>query len=173
MRAMTANFHGTVLFGVRVGEHVFVALKPIVEAMGLNWPGQEQRVKREPVLSEGICLIHIPSAGGLQQTLGLRLDLIPGWLFTISTLRVRESIRDKINLYKRECYKVLARHFLAMSPETEDDRRKIEAHMRSISNEIRLTWGTRAAQQYWEHSGLPMTPAMYDAQRQGDLFDSR
>lgn len=45
--------------------------------------------------------------------IGLNLDLIPGWLFTISALRIKsQTIRNKVILYQRECYKVLSQHFL-------------------------------------------------------------
>ncbi len=77
-KIVTVNFRGAELYGFQSGTLVFVALKPIVEAMGLNWSGQEQRVKRDPILSEGICVMHIPfGRGGGQNTICLRLDLGP------------------------------------------------------------------------------------------------
>src|SRR5699024_10856984 len=96
---MTANFHGAVLYGVRIGDVVFVALKPIVEAMGLEWSAQYRRVQRDPVLKEGIAIMATPSVRGHQDGVGLRLDLVHGWLFTISALRIKSrEIRDKVVL---------------------------------------------------------------------------
>ncbi len=84
-KIITVNFRGDELFGFEADDGVFVALKPIVESMGLNWSGQEQRVKRDPILSEGICVMHIPfGRGGGQDTLCLKFDLVNGWLFTHS-----------------------------------------------------------------------------------------
>ncbi|HSH78961.1 MAG TPA: phage antirepressor N-terminal domain-containing protein [Herpetosiphonaceae bacterium] len=37
--------------------------------------------------------------------------LLPGWLFGISTSRVREELQPKITQYRRECFKVLWRAF--------------------------------------------------------------
>jgi len=47
---MTVNFHGNALYGANQNGDVFVALKPIVEAMGLAWQSQLQRLKRDPIL---------------------------------------------------------------------------------------------------------------------------
>src|SRR2546423_461663 len=104
-RIMTVPFHGNELYAFQLGAIVFVAMKPIVRGMGLNWPGQEQRLKRDPILKEGICMMHMPSArGGSQETICLRLDLVHGWLFTIDSTRVRAKLRERVQLYQRECY---------------------------------------------------------------------
>ena len=46
---------------VQLGEdgEIYVALRPIVEALGLDWSGQLQRIKRDPVLSEEITTISV------------------------------------------------------------------------------------------------------------------
>ncbi|MBE2197426.1 MAG: hypothetical protein IAE79_02375 [Anaerolinea sp.] len=46
---------------VQLGEdgEIYVALRPIVDALGLDWSGQLQRIKRDPVLSEGITTISV------------------------------------------------------------------------------------------------------------------
>ena len=43
---------------------VFVALKPIVESIGMNWSGQNRRVKRDPILKEGIAMMATPFGRG-------------------------------------------------------------------------------------------------------------
>ncbi|MGV2104399.1 phage antirepressor N-terminal domain-containing protein [Rhizobium sp. 21-4511-3d] len=77
---------GDDLYGFENDDGTFVALKPIVESMGMDWNGQYQRVKRDPILSEGMCVMHIPfGRGGNQDAVCLKLDLVNGWLFTIDT----------------------------------------------------------------------------------------
>ncbi len=98
----TVNFHGNALYGAELKGDVFVALKPIVEGMGLAWQGQLQRVKRNPILREGITVMIIPTQQGPQNSIGLRLKLIAGWLFTISSLRITNTaVRAKIELFQR------------------------------------------------------------------------
>lgn len=64
---------------------VYVALKPICDSLGLAWASQFQRVKDDPVLSEGITTIVIPSPGGAQETTCLKLELVNGWLFKVDS----------------------------------------------------------------------------------------
>jgi hypothetical protein len=169
---LKADFHGTTLYGSRIGNVVFVALKPIVEAMGIAWHGQLERIKRDPILREGIRVTRIPSErGGSQQAVGLRLDLIHGWLLTISANRIKDgAIRAKVMLFQRECYQVLWRHFsgspAVVLPSPSQESRSIR-----LIHEARLTYGTRAAAQLWKLRGLPEVPAMEGALAQGDLFD--
>lgn len=169
--AMPVNFHGAVLYGSRMGEYVFVALKPIVEAMGLEWSSQLKRVKRDPVLSEGMAIMAIPSDGGSQEAMGLKLDLVAGWLFTISALRIKsEEVRAKVILFQRECYSVLADHFLG-----KKKRRAADPYDRlslQMVDAARLTFGVRAGVEVWFDRGLPRTPSMGEAFSQLDMFHS-
>lgn len=170
---MKADFHGAVLYGARIGDVVYVAMKPVVEAMGLAWHGQFERAKRDPILREGIRVTRIPSKrGGSQQGVVLRLDLVHGWLFTISSARIRdEVIQARVQLFQRECYAVLAKRFLRKG--REDDRYTHRQEMRSIHlvNAAIKIGGPRAGLQVWRARGLPVVPALNDANRQGDLFD--
>jgi hypothetical protein len=75
---MTVEFEGAVLYGFRLGGNTFVALKPIVDALGLDWEGQRQRIHRDPILSEGTFITKVPSAKGPQDTLCLVLDYLTG-----------------------------------------------------------------------------------------------
>lgn len=168
---LKADFHGATLYGSRVSNIVYVALKPIVEAMGLAWNAQLERIKRDPILKEGMRETRIPSArGGSQMAVGLRLDLIHGWLLTISTNHIKDgTLRAKVLLFQRECYQVLWRHFsgppIVLTSPNQESR-----SIRMI-HEARLAFGTRAAAQLWKLRGLPEVPAMEHALAQGDLFD--
>ncbi len=104
-------FHGDTLFAVQADNVIFVAIKAIAVRLGLAWHGQFERIKRDPVLVEGIRVMRIPSASGDQETTLLRFDLLNGWLFGIDTRRVKPELRDRIITYQRECYRVLFDHF--------------------------------------------------------------
>lgn len=178
---VTVDFHGDVLFAIEQDGEMFVALKPIVGGLGLDWSSQRHRLHRDPILAEGAVIMTIPSlAGGPQETLCLRLDLVNGWLFTIDDRRVRdEATREKVLTYKRECYRVLYDHFYGKARaqvEAESDEQIPEpardqaAKLRMVC-ETRLTWGNRAAQQMWFKQGLETVPAMFEPSQQPTLFD--
>jgi hypothetical protein len=169
---MTVNFHGTALYASKVKGTVFVALKPMAEAMGLAWQGQLERAKRHPTLREGISVMLIPTPQGPQNSVGLRLSFVPGWLFTISTMRIKSAeIRERVQLFQRECFDVLWEHFSGERKQEHGQSTEYERLSVSLVNEARLTFGIRAAAQIWEQRGLPRVPAMAELFKQGDLFD--
>ena len=160
-KMMTANFRGTELYGFDLNGIVVVALKPIVTAMGLAWSSQLQRVRRDPVLNEGVFIINIPfGRGGKQQQICLRIDLLHGWLFTVNSTRVKESLREQIQAYQRDCYRIL---FQAFSPDGErlaQQAQESESLRVRMVAETRQTFGALAAQQLWRKLDLPYVPAM-------------
>ena len=96
---------------------VYVAVRPICEALGVNWPSQWVRIKRDAILAEGVVVTTTPSDGGRQKTVCLPLEYLNGWLFGISERRVKPGILDKLLAYKRECYRVLFAHFYGAAVE--------------------------------------------------------
>lgn len=177
---ITVEFRSDTLFAVERDDGVFVAVKPISDTLGLKWSGQHERLNRDPVLSEGIRVIGMPSVGGTQETTCLRLEMVNGWLFGIDESRVKdEEIRQRVLAYKRECYGVLFKHFYGRG---YDERRKVfepaaEVNLdeplmnrRSLVTEARQTHSIQAARELWFKLGLPTTPSMYADARQGEFF---
>lgn len=102
------NFHGDALAVIERAGKYYVAMKPIVEALGLAWNKQYELIKRDAVLSEvGIPIAGIPSAGGLQEVFCLPLEFLNGWLFKLNANRYRGKRRGTIIAYQRECYLAL------------------------------------------------------------------
>lgn len=97
------NFHGDELATFEHEGRPVVALRPIVEALGLDWKAQYDKVHRDPVLAKGVVVTTIPSAGGPQATTALAVDLVPLFLAKISAKRVREEVRPKLIRYQIEC----------------------------------------------------------------------
>lgn len=177
---VAVDFRSDTLVAVERDDGVFVAIKPICETLGVNWNKQLERIKRDAVLSEGMTMMVIPSAGGTQETTLLRLDLVNGWLFTLDENRVRdEATRQRVLTYKRECHAVLFRHFYGRAAERPAPAEVIEPlpemgepdgpKVRLVT-EARHTFGTHAAAQLWFRLGLPIVPAMYHDPRQGELL---
>lgn len=175
-KIITVDFRSDTLFAVERDDGVFVALKPIVQALGLDWKAQHRRVSEDAVLREGMVTMTMPSVGGMQETTCLRLDLVNGWLFTIDESRVKdEEVRQRVLMYKRECHSVLFEHFYGkqIKPATliDDEPNENEGVKIRLVNESRQVFGTQAAAQLWFKLGLPVVPAMMHDPRQITLFD--
>lgn len=95
---------------VHEGTH-YVALRQIVENIGLDWAAQYTRIKRHPVMNKGVVMMATPSGGGDQKTFCLPLDMLNGWLFGVDVNRVRPELRERLMQYQRECFQVLNAHF--------------------------------------------------------------
>ncbi|QHM76512.1 hypothetical protein C7M52_02488 [Mixta theicola] len=84
----------------------YVAMKPVVEAIGLDWKSQHRKLMSQKE-KYGCGHIAIPSQGGVQEMLCLPLRKLNGWLFSINPAKVKESIRNKLIAYQEECFTVL------------------------------------------------------------------
>lgn len=103
------NFHEHTLLTFPNDGHPYVVMKPIVEAIGLDWDSQRQRIQRNPVLAAStvIMTVQIPGDDQRREITALPLKLLNGWLFGIDSNRVKPEIRETILMYQRECYDAL------------------------------------------------------------------
>ena len=174
-KIVTVDFRSDTLFAVERDDGVFVAVTPICVSLGLAPNKQRERIQADPILSEGGTVTVFPSAGGMQDTFCLRLDLVNGWLFTIDESRVKdEETRQRVLAYKRECHAVLYKHFYgknaAPSANGEPDPQEPVAIRRSLVTEARQTFGAQSSRELWFKLGLPIVPSMLAHPGQIDLF---
>jgi len=112
------DFYGDEITAVLVeaasGPDVYVPVRPLCDYLGLAWSGQYERIKRDPVLADALRTVRVTrTEAGRRETVCLPLEMLPGWLFGISTTRVRPELQDKILRYRRECFRVLWQAFQA------------------------------------------------------------
>lgn len=107
MKALKAKFLGQEIFVIDYHGKPYVAMKQVVENIGLDWEAQRQRIERDEVLSEGACMIQVPSNGGMQESICLPLHYLNGWLFGVEIKRVKSELKAVLLRYKKECYEAL------------------------------------------------------------------
>jgi len=136
---VTIDFHDTAIPTFNVEGIIRVAMRPICDAIGLDWEGQRQRIRRHPVLSKGACMIKAPSKSGIQKFLTLPLNKLNGWLFGIDANRTKPEIREKLVEYQAECFDVLSDYWQkgeAINPRasTVGERRPLNRAVRTLAN---------------------------------------
>ena len=99
---------------VQLGEDgkIYVALRPIVESLGLDWSAQYRRINRDPVLSQEIKVISVAVTAtemrqrgqGAKNYICLPKQFISGFLFGINANRVNETLRDNDIRWQREAH---------------------------------------------------------------------
>jgi hypothetical protein len=135
----TVDFHGAKLLAI-AGDSpatTMVAMKPVCEAMGLNWGSQHTKIKDHPVLSGSIAIIAIPSTSGDQATSCLSLEMLPMWLATINTNKLTNpALQARVILFQKECAKALSAYFFGhLTPASELDIRT-NGIVRMLANKV-------------------------------------
>lgn len=101
-------FHGTEI--VTNDDGTQIALKPVCEAIGLDYSAQRKRLSRQPWA--GMAMMAIPSRGGLQDTVTVDRRTFTMWLATIDTSRVKDQdARALVVAYQTEAADALDRYF--------------------------------------------------------------
>ncbi len=106
-------FYGDQIPAARVSEdEIVVPIRPVAEALGLAWGSQNNRIQRDEVLTRRMCKVLMHGADGkVREMVCLPLDLLPGWLFGVTTSKVRPELREKLTRYREECFRVLWQAF--------------------------------------------------------------
>ena len=92
-------FDGKKLMAVEHDGQIYVAMRPIVEGIGLDWKVQHRKLVSTKKFSHG----HMTTTGTdgkKYQMLCIPLRKLNGWLFSINPEKVKESIRDTLIAYQ-------------------------------------------------------------------------
>lgn len=104
------QFHGDTLFLTEYQGEPYTALKPISDALGLDWRTQRRKLKSAQSRWRGVIMTPRPGLEG-QDAWCIPLRKLPGYLSTLSPRRVRPELRAKIERYQHECDDVLWQHW--------------------------------------------------------------
>ncbi|GBC62504.1 hypothetical protein DENIS_3476 [Desulfonema ishimotonii] len=133
------DFHGQQLITAEKDGIHYVAMKPIVDGMGLDWSNQLKIIKKDPVLSKGVVNLTIPSGRGIQDTTCLNLRFLNGWLFRVDAGRYAgdDPRRAIIIRYQEECYQVLYDHWHAAETVRDTGTGALTSALRDVLKELR------------------------------------
>lgn len=109
---------------------VYVALKPICDAIGIHADKAYESIKRDKILGAKATVRWVLDAKKRKfpmQT--LPIEFVHGWLFSIDASKVSTQAKPKLLKFKEECYQVLFNHFYGKYRVYESnlaERRKLE-----------------------------------------------
>jgi hypothetical protein len=101
---------------VNHGSKEMVPVRPICEALGIDFSAQLQRLKRDLIL--GSTMVTITTVGADEKNremIVLPMKFVFGWLFTIDANQVKKESREAVLRYQMECYDALYNHFTSYS----------------------------------------------------------
>lgn len=100
----------------------WIAIKSICDSIGLEHTSAYTRIKNDDFFSGVYAIQPIHDASNrVQEMLCLPFDHIHGWLLTINSAKVKDTVRAKLLFYKRECHKVLLDYFSGNGKKTTID----------------------------------------------------
>ncbi|GKN64991.1 hypothetical protein NUBL22004_12160 [Klebsiella pneumoniae] len=100
----------------------YVAMRQIVENIGMDWTGQSVKLRKMKGRFNCRDISMVAADGKLRKLLCLPLKKLNGWLFSINPEKVRADIRDKLIKYQEECFTVL--HDYWTKGEVKNPRKK-------------------------------------------------
>lgn len=93
-------------------DKILLVMKPICDALSLDWHSQHRNISDDPVLNSVVRKIRTTGADGKNyEMVCIPLDYLNGWLFKISANRYKGERRELIIRYQKECYRTLAERF--------------------------------------------------------------
>lgn len=93
-------------------ETIYVAIKPICDAIGLHADSAVRGIKNHPVLGAWHTVQHVMTDKNRAYPHScLPIEYVNGWLFSIDINKVKPEAQELLIMYQRECYKVLYEHF--------------------------------------------------------------
>jgi hypothetical protein len=109
----SVDFYGDELVVIHQDGIDCTPVKPICNLLGIDWEAQRRRIQGDEVLASVAQVITVQVNGDDRPypMLCLPLDFLHGWLFGVNTNLIRPELRERLILYKRECYRMLARAF--------------------------------------------------------------
>lgn len=110
-----------------------IPIRPICEALGVDYKSQYQKVKNSEELASVVVLSTTTGADGkMYEMVCLPVEYIYGWVFTINPDNVKAEVRDKVLRYKMECYHALYLYFHRSMERMDEQNRQERKSMEII-----------------------------------------
>lgn len=128
MQTLISKINGVDIVTVERDGEIFVPIKPICEAIGIDVDAQRNKLNSDQFFNSTTAIIAAVAADEKEREMYcIRLRDVYGWLATINPGKVAPEARETVSRYRRECYDVLYEHF------TGSMRRTIETNNAEIA----------------------------------------
>lgn len=114
----------------RDGE-TFVPIKPICQALGINYTTQLEKLQNDETLSTSVVPLRGTTGadGKAYGMVCIPVKYVFGWLFTINPKNVAPEAREAVKAYRNTCYDILYEHFVGQA---KRQREQLEAEKRLL-----------------------------------------
>lgn len=125
-KLITIPFHHQTITAIDHDGKPYIAMRPIVENLGLDWGSQSVKINEK--FSSTVAIIATVAEDGKQrEMLCLPLTKLAGFLYSINPTKVSPKYRDLIITYQNEADEVLFNHFMARYQQGETEHNALLA----------------------------------------------
>jgi len=114
---------------------VYIAMKPLIEGMGLDWGTQSRKLGKDSRYSH--MTIPYQTQSGIQEMVSLDADHLPAFLYSINPNKVRKDLRDKIIAFQNETFAVINSYWRGKQKPNSELEDIIMAQNATIANQQR------------------------------------
>lgn len=169
MEALTAEFLGKEITLVDNNGIAYVAMREIVEGIGLAWKPQYKKLVDH---SEKFSCYHMTTTGKdgkKYEMLCMPIKKLNGWLFSINPNKVRADLKTRLEEYQEECFLALWDYWTEGIARRDEVKNKLTAWQEKMAD-----YKERASQKGRELNACKKEKAQLDHEfsqiHQMDLF---
>lgn len=133
-KSKTLKFGEKSIFFLAKDGQYWIAIKPICEALGVNYERQRKNLKEDELLNQLPSQQTVVAADGkIRRMICLPEKYIYGWIFSL------QSTSEELKRYKQECYEVLYNHFHGALTQREEylkELHSVDAQILDIEKEF-------------------------------------
>ena len=117
-------FHNKPLCLIDADGKPYVAMRPIVDGMGIDWKTQERKLKSR-FASTVVIMPTVALDGKQREMLCLPLEKLPAWLLSIDPRKVAPTIRANVERYQAESEAALWNYWTTGIAQQDEIRREM------------------------------------------------
>lgn len=137
------DFAGGELIAVfRPEEGMAIPVRLVCERLGLDLGSQSKRLRKHPVLRQGLRKDRVPIGERMQEIVVILHKYIPFWLATIDPNQIGAAHRDALILYQTDLVDVLASLYLRQSGQGGSPQQR---QLAQLADEIRMLLAAQRA----------------------------
>lgn len=107
METLKAEFLGQQITLVDNNGVAYVAMREIVEGIGLSWASQTVKFNQNREKFNCFDIETVGADGKTRQMLCIPIKKLNGWLFSINPNKVRADLKTRLEEYQEECFLAL------------------------------------------------------------------
>ncbi|MDP0346705.1 phage antirepressor N-terminal domain-containing protein [Glaesserella parasuis] len=107
MQVLKANFLGKEVTLIDNNGIAYVAMREIVEGIGLEWARQAQKLNSQKEKFSCVHMYTTACDGKKYEMLCIPIKKLNGWLFSLNPNKVRADLKTRLENYQEECFLAL------------------------------------------------------------------